>query len=236
MPPRLTEQRHEENIERVRRLDDSRSPDLIRDSVVGRAVSGARRKYPLPSIGHRSGKLTVRGYIRGARGGVTAIVVQCDCSDSQYAVDCHNFRTFRSTRCPICSRKAASAKRYWAYSEAMPSDEHRTRLLNRLAAAITRCHSKTSKHFEHYGRRGITVCCEWRRDKAAFLKYIQTVSGWDDPTLEMDRIDNNAGYCPGNIRFVSKSTNLRNKRRVADLEARIRHLEQRLAEQVHDTD
>jgi hypothetical protein len=52
----------------------------------------------------------------------------------------------------------------------------------------------------------------------------------------MDRINVDGHYEPGNIRFVSRSDNLRNKRKIADLEARIRYLEQRLAEQVHDPD
>jgi hypothetical protein len=77
---------------------------------------------------------------------------------------------------------------------------------------------------------------EWRSDRAAFLRYVQTLDGWDTPVFEMDRTDVDGNYEPGNIRFVSRSDNLCNKRKVADLEARIRHLELRLSQQVHDTD
>ena len=122
------------------------------------------------------------------------------------------------------------------YSEAMADDDHRTRLLNRLASAITRCHSPSNRAYQHYGGRGIRVCPEWRFDRAEFLRYVQTLDGWDNPTFEMDRIDVDGHYEPGNIRFVSRSDNLRNKRKIADLEARVRHLEQRLKEQVHDPD
>jgi hypothetical protein len=52
----------------------------------------------------------------------------------------------------------------------------------------------------------------------------------------MDRVDVDGHYEPGNIRFVSRRDNLRNKRKIADLEARIRHLELRLSQQVHDPD
>jgi hypothetical protein len=82
----------------------------------------------------------------------------------------------------------------------------------------------------HYGGRGISVYEEWRRNRAAFLQYVQTLKGWDDPSLQMDRINVNGNYEPGNIRFVSPSENMSNKRKVADLEARIRYLEQRLKE------
>jgi hypothetical protein len=118
----------------------------------------------------------------------------------------------------------------------MADDQHRIRLLNRLSAAISRCHCPTNRVYKHYGGRGIYVCQDWRQDRAAFLRYVQTLDGWDNPALEMDRIDVDGHYEPGNIRFVSRSTNLRNKRKIADLEARIRHLELRLAQQVHDTD
>jgi hypothetical protein len=80
------------------------------------------------------------------------------------------------------------------------------------------------------------VCPEWRFDRAEFLRYAQTLDGWDNPAFEMDRIDVDGHYAPGNIRFVSRSDNLHNKRKIADLEARVRHLEQRLKEQVHSSD
>lgn len=236
MPSRITEQRHQANIESVRRLVDTGSPSLVRDAVAGSAISGSRRRYPLPSIGHRSGKLTVTGYIAGTRGGVSALVVRCDCNETEYFVDHHNFKNFRSTRCPLCAKKASVAKRYWVYSEAMADDDHRTRLLNRLASAITRCHSPSSRAYQHYGERGIRVCPEWRFDRAEFLRYVQTLDGWDNPAFEMDRINVDGHYEPGNIRFVSRSDNLHNKRKIADLEARVRHLEQRLKEQIHDPD
>ena len=230
MPSRITEQRHQTNIESVRHLADAGSPSLVRDPMAGSAISGSRRRYPLPSIGYRSGKLTVTGYIAGTRGGVSALVVKCDCNEVEYRVDQQNFKDFRSTRCPLCAKKASAAKRYWVYSEAMADDTHRTRLLNRLAAAITRCHSPSCRAYKHYGERGIRVHPEWRSNRAAFLRYVQTLAGWDNPAFEMDRINVDGHYEPGNIRFVSRSSNLHNKRKIADLEARIRHLEQRLKE------
>jgi hypothetical protein len=110
----------------------------------------------------------------------------------------------------------------------MPDDDHRARLLNRLSAAITRCHKPSCRVYKHYGARGIFVCREWRDDRIAFLRYVQTLPGWDNPALDMDREDNNRGYEPGNVRFATKSTNSRNRRPVADLEQKIRDLEARL--------
>lgn len=81
----------------------------------------------------------------------------------------------------------------------------------------------------------------WRKDRAAFLRYVAKLEGWDNPKLDMDRIDVERGYEPGNIRFVSRRENCNNKRSMRDmqqyilvLESRVRHLEQRIAQQVHD--
>jgi len=217
-------QRHEANIAALRRLVDAGSPSVVRHGMAGGDIINKRRRFPVPSIGYRSGKLTVTGYLRGTRGGFAALIVKCECTDREYTVDTSNFKDFKSTRCNICAKTAASKKRYWAYAEAMPDDNHRTRLLNRLASAISRCHVPTCKYYIHYGARGIFVHKGWRDDRASFLIYVQTLPGWDTPEYEMDRVDVNGGYEPGNIRFVTRSTNLLNKRRIADLEAEIARL------------
>ena len=239
MPPRRDLQRLQANADALRALIDAGSPRVVRDNMAGGAVITRRRKYPVPSIGTRSGKITVTGYLCGERGGFNALIVQCDCGFPEYTVEGNNFRTLKSTRCNICAKTAAGQKRYWRYSEALPDDNHRTRLLNRLAAAITRCTTPTCRMYRHYGGRGIRVHQEWIDDRTAFLRYAQTLPGWDVPEYEMDRRDNNGHYEPGNIRFVSRSDNTKNKRKVSDLEeeiARLRRDLRRAEESLHSLD
>ena len=69
------------------------------------------------------------------------------------------------------------------------------------------------KHY--YQDRGITVCDEWLvfenfRDWALSHEYS------DD--LEIDRRDNDKGYCPDNCRWVSKRENTNNRRNTIRLE------------------
>lgn len=228
MPQRISAERHKRNIERLRQLVNTRPQDIVRDTMEGGAVSGAPRKYPLPSIGHRSGKLTITGYVRGVRDGVKALIVRCECNDEEYTVDRHNFKNFKSTRCNLCAKKATHQKRYWKYAAAMPDDKHRTRLLNRLSSAISRCHNPKCATYKYYGGRGICVHREWREDRTKFLAYVQTLHNWNNPTYDMDRKDNNGNYEPGNIRFVSKSENHKNRRSVTELEKEITNLRHRL--------
>lgn len=229
MPQRRSIERFEENVAALRALIDAGSPCVVRGRLERGAVPGGPLKYPVPSIGDRSGKLTVTGYIMGARNGVKALIVQCDCGRPEFTVERHNFKAFKSTRCSPCGHDAGGKKRYWQYADALPNDGHRTRLLNRLSSAITRCHNPKCKVYHHYGGRGIYVHQEWRDDRSAFLRYVQTLPGWDNPAFEMDRADNSKGYLPGNIRFVSPSANARNKRKISELEARIRELEARVS-------
>ena len=219
-------ERMEANAAALRGLVDAGSPRIVRDNVAGSAIRHRRKNCP--SIGDRSGKLVVTGYVAGVLGGLTALMVKCDCGFPEYTVEASHFKSFKSTRCNACAKQAAGKKRYWKYIGAMPDDDHRTRLLNRLSAAISRCHVESNAHYHNYGGRGVSVCPDWREDRTKFLLHVQTLPGWDDAALEMDRIDVDGNYEPGNVRFISRRENMLNKRKVPELERRIAELEARL--------
>jgi hypothetical protein len=230
--PGLAEERFQRNVELVRALVDAGSPSIVRDRMEGRAISAPRRKFPLPDIGYRSGKLTVTGYIAGTNRGVSNLIVKCDCGRPEYSVAHNNFKNFKSTRCNLCALEKSHdtyRKSYWVYADAMADDAHRERLLNRLSAAISRCHNETNRAYPSYGGRGIFVCQQWRDDKRDFLRHVQTLSGWDNPDLEMDRADNNKGYEPGNIRFVPRGENVKNRRKIPAMQSKIQKLEEEIA-------
>ena len=79
-----------------------------------------------------------------------------------------------------------------------------------------RCYNPNNKLYYRYGGRGITVCDEWKNDSMAFIKWAYE-NGYDDKAekkkCELDRIDNNKGYCPENCRFVKHQVNSRNMER-----------------------
>jgi hypothetical protein len=151
----------------------------------------------------------------------------------------------KSTRCNVCAKKQAGhwRKNYLGYADILVDDEARRRLLGRYSAARTRCECPTAKQYANYGGRGIQMFPEWMDDRAAFLRYVITLEGWDNPTLEMDRIDNDKGYEPDNLRFITKRQNMDNRRTVRDLQERIHQLEACLrhctcgaAQSLHDQD
>lgn len=84
-----------------------------------------------------------------------------------------------------------------------------TWLYLRWAAMVQRCTNPNSKSFVNYGGRGITVCAEWRESFAAFAA---SVGQPPAPGLSIDRIDNDRGYEPGNVRWATVTEQARNRR------------------------
>lgn len=44
------------------------------------------------------------------------------------------------------------------------------------------------------------------------MRYLEQLPGAGDPLLSMDRIDNDGNYEPGNLRFVTNATQIRNQK------------------------
>jgi len=59
-----------------------------------------------------------------------------------------------------------------------------------------------------YGGRGISVAQEWHD----FETFFAAVGDQPFSKAEIDRIDNSRGYMPGNVRWVTRSENVRNRR------------------------
>ena len=72
---------------------------------------------------------------------------------------------------------------------------------------ITRCTNENYIEYHRYGDRGISVCDEWRNSFETFYAYM----GDRPPGKTLDRIDNDKGYAPGNVRWASYTEQMNNR-------------------------
>lgn len=71
-----------------------------------------------------------------------------------------------------------------------------------------RCNSPASTGYENYGGRGISYHPDWENFETFF---IDVVKGYKKG-LQLDRINNNGNYQPGNVRWADRVQQMRNVR------------------------
>lgn len=72
-----------------------------------------------------------------------------------------------------------------------------------------RCLNPNCKGYKNYGARGITICEEW---KNSFECFINSVGYKPFKGATIDRIDNEKGYFPDNVRWTTRLVQAANKR------------------------
>lgn len=80
-------------------------------------------------------------------------------------------------------------------------------------SAVKRTTNKNHHLYKDYGGRGISMLLRWQTNPESFIKYILSALG-PKPTPEhsLDRIDNDKGYIPGNLRWATKKEQSSNRR------------------------
>jgi hypothetical protein len=72
-----------------------------------------------------------------------------------------------------------------------------------------RCTNPNHPSYKDYGGRGIVVCEEWLKSFSAFIRDMGSRPSDDH---ELNRINNNGNYEPGNCRWTTRLINVRNSR------------------------
>ena len=103
-----------------------------------------------------------------------------------------NLRSGKSKGCQACSQPRKIPR--W--------------LDRRLTAAKQRCQNPLDPQYPNYGARGIRFRFQSVMEAGM---YLIRMYGLPSRELELDRIDNNGDYAEGNIRFVTRQENNRNK-------------------------
>ena len=132
---------------------------------------------------------------------------RCKCGDERFVQNYH-LTGGASRMCRLCRNKD---RPYGGKNLGIPREVWR-RLRVAVNDVILRCTDPDSKVWRHYGGRGISIFSEWLADRTKFVVYLASLPGHDDGSLWLDRIDNDRGYEPGNLRFVTVSVSNLNKR------------------------
>jgi len=72
-----------------------------------------------------------------------------------------------------------------------------------------RCRNPNNGEYHNYGARGIKVCAAWDD----FARFVADVGPRPSKRHTLDRINNDKGYEPGNVRWALPATQTRNGRK-----------------------
>jgi len=170
---------------------------------------GGRRVIDL--TGQVFGRLTAVRRSGFARNGEVTWLCVCSCGAEVPAVQGANLRSGNSKSCGCYSLESVrlrmtthghSRKGQWSSEYGI------------WAAMIARCHNPNCRAFKWYGAIGREVYRPWHKFEN-FIAYVSENLGPKPAGFTLDRIDNESGYFPGNIRWASwdQQANNRRKRR-----------------------
>ncbi len=95
------------------------------------------------------------------------------------------------------------------YYRSFVLSKERTRIRDIWRTLKRRCNNPKDKDYKRYGGRGVTICDQWANDFEIFYNWC--IDNKLTKGLQIDRIDNNKGYCKDNCRVVTPKENSRNK-------------------------
>lgn len=85
----------------------------------------------------------------------------------------------------------------------------KTGIYRSYKAMMSRCYREKDIHFNAYGKRGISVCDEWKGHPKTFIEW-GLQHGWEEH-LTLERINVNGNYEPSNCKWIPMSEQYKNK-------------------------
>lgn len=158
-------------------------------------------------IGMKSGKLTAVEYVRTdvTAGGQSRPVYRfaCECG-AEIETRLYSVRSKRTSSCGCSPRPT----KHGAAINGRFTPEYRA-----YRNMLTRGRNPNIKHSERYVLRGITVATEWLpgSDGSGFKRFFSHIGPKPSPKHTLDRIDNDRGYEPGNVRWATPAEQLMNR-------------------------
>jgi len=163
-------------------------------------------------VGLKYGRLTILkegSFIKYDKTIMRKVLCKCDCGNEK-EVDLNSIKRGKSTSCG-CFNKEVSKKNSTTHGLAMLSTGIRHPDYSIWTKLKGRCLNPNDKSYIHYGARGIKICDRWL---SSFENFINDLGWRPNQNYSLERIDYNGDYCPENCKWIYKSEQNRNKRRV----------------------
>lgn len=163
----------------------------------------------LDLIGQRFGRLVVKCR-NGNKGKHSAWLCECDCGNEK-TVASHNLKQGTVQSCGCLTKEIASerGRKSKIGERSRRHGDFGTKLYGVWAGMKRRCYNPNTKYYADYGGRGIRVCDEWLAYEP--FKEWAIASGYSEG-MSIERINVNAGYSPGNCKWIPLSEQNVNKR------------------------
>lgn len=156
--------------------------------------------------GVRYGKIVGVSQTNKKKGSQIVWQWRCDCGEVFESV-AGNFVHRNTGSCGKCSliNKRAASKVSNTTHGMTKTKEYKSWIKIR-----ERCLHENCEGYANYGGAGITIFEEWEKSFLAFLSHIGKMPS-DGKRYTCDRIDNNKGYIPGNVRWATGAQQARNR-------------------------
>lgn len=155
------------------------------------------------SAGQRFGMLVVEAPAVLIKNRQSVALCVCDCGNKKM-VAAGSLRRHLTSSCGCLRRKVTA-------STMTTHGKSKTVEYKIWIGIIQRCCDPKCHAFKDYGGRGITMHPPWRESFEQFLQDVGVRPG-KGRQFTLDRIDNNDGYRPGNVRWATQSQQCRNTR------------------------
>lgn len=145
--------------------------------------------------GQQFGRLTVVEYV-----GSSKWACQCECGGDAWVASA-DLRNGHTTSCGCVQRQRAAQAQSTHGMSRSPTYESWCKM-------VSRCTNQNSRQYKWYGGKGVTVHAPWRESFAQFLSDMGERPGKE---YELDRLDPNGNYEPGNCQWNIKGKGVTTK-------------------------